>query len=44
MDGNRICEYDSYEKASLAIHDWSKGGNIAMVVNKKQKSCKGYYF
>lgn len=44
MEGNRIAEYDSYSKASLAIGDHSKGGNIASVVNGKQTSCKGFYF
>lgn len=42
--GNRIAEYDSYAKASEAIGDKSKGGNIASVVNGKQVSCKGYTF
>lgn len=31
-------------KASLAIGDKSKGGNIASVVNGKQQSCKGFIF
>ena len=43
-EGNRIAEYDSYAKASEAIGDKSKGGNIASVVNGKQVSCKGYTF
>ena len=43
-EGNRIAEYDSYAKASEAIGDKSKGGNIASVVNGKQTSCKGYTF
>lgn len=44
QEGNRIAEYDSYAKASLAIGDKSKGGNIASVVNGKQQSCKGFVF
>lgn len=44
LQGNRIAEYDSYLKASQAIGDHSKGGNIASVVKGDQKSCKGYTF
>lgn len=41
---NRIAEYNSYIKASNAIGDNSKGGNIASVICGDQVSCKGYYF
>ena len=41
---NRIAEYNSYTKASNAIGDNSKGGNIASVTCGDQVSCKGYYF
>lgn len=44
MAGQRIAEFTSYNNASKAIGDNSKGGNIAGVVNGHQKSCKGYTF
>lgn len=44
LEGNRIAEYDSYQEASKAIGDHSKGGNIASVIKGDQKSCKGFIF
>ena len=34
--------WDSYIKASKAIGDHSKGGNIAACISGKQKTCKGF--
>lgn len=42
LDGNILHVWDSYHKASKAIGDNSKGGNIAACVSGKQKTCKGY--
>lgn len=42
LEWNEITRYNSYLKASLAIGDNSKGGNIAAVINGKQKTCKGF--
>lgn len=42
--GNRITEYDSYRKASIAIGDNSKGGNIAACCFGYQRTCKGFMF
>lgn len=41
-NGNIICIWDSYIKASKAIGDNSKGGNIVACINGKQKTCKGF--
>lgn len=40
--GNIIKVWDSYFKASKAVGDNSKGGNIAACVSGKQKTCKGF--
>ena len=43
LNGNRIAEYDSYQKAARAINDHSKGGNIASAI-QNNGVCKGYKF
>ena len=42
LNGNFIEIYDSYLKASNAVNDLSKGGNIAMAAKGKQQTCKGF--
>ena len=42
LQGNLINVWDSYQKASKAIDDHSKGGNIAACVKGRQHICKGF--